>query len=266
MLLRTTLFSMSCLCTLAMPALAQDELSVDELTEIFQRQKQVFEEAETSGLGQTRGLKLITVQDVTAESAAPEVAATEPAAPSAPELQQTAPQVATTAPELAAPSGSGQGVSITASSDSAPQRPADPNKPLLAATGDAPLSAAASDAPMVFGQLAPELQVNLHIEFGFDSAAISDDQKPKLQTVCMALMAADVGKIRIVGHTDSAGSDAYNETLSVLRAKEVARNLIEECGLPPSRLETVGMGERFPFNEANPRADENRRVEFQALS
>ena len=61
MLLRTTLFSMSCLCTLAMPALAQDELSVDELTEIFQRQKQVFEEAETSGLGQTRGLKLITV-------------------------------------------------------------------------------------------------------------------------------------------------------------------------------------------------------------
>lgn len=257
MLLRTTLFSMSCLCTLAMPALAQDELSVDELTEIFQRQKQVFEEAETSGLGQTRGLKLITVQDVTAESAAPEVAATEPAAPSAPELQQTAPQVATTAPELAAPSGSGQGVSITASSDSAPQRPADPNRPLLAA---------ASDAPMVFGQLAPELQVNLHIEFGFDSAAISDDQKPKLQTVCMALMAADVGKIRIVGHTDSAGSDAYNETLSVLRAKEVARNLIEECGLPPSRLETVGMGERFPFNEANPRADENRRVEFQALS
>ena len=266
MLFRMSLFSLSCLGVLAMPACAQDTLSVDDLTEIFQRQKQAFQEAETSGLGQTRGLKLITVQDVTAESAAPVGAATDPASAAAPEPQQSAPQVATTAPELSAPSGSGQGVSITASSDSAPQRPADPNKPLLAATGDAPLSAATGDAPVVFGQLAPELQVNLHIEFGFDSAAISDDQKPKLQTVCMALMAADVGKIRIVGHTDSAGSDAYNETLSVLRAKEVARKLIEDCGLPPSRLETVGMGERFPFNEADPRADENRRVEFQALS
>ncbi len=255
MLFRMSLFSMSCLGALAMPALAQDALSVDDLTEIFERQKQAFEEAETSGLGQTRGLKLITVQDVTAESAAPVVATTDPSA--APEPQQIAPEVATTAPELAAPTRDGQGVSITATSEGAPQRPADPNRPLLAA---------ASDAPMVFGQLAPELQVNLHIEFGFDSAAIADDQAPKLQTVCTALLAADVDRIRIVGHTDSAGSDAYNEALSVLRAKEVARRLIEDCGLPPARLETVGMGERFPFNEADPRADENRRVEFQALS
>ena len=78
MLFRMSLFSLSCLGVLAMPACAQDTLSVDDLTEIFQRQKQAFQEAETSGLGQTRGLKLITVQDVTAESAAPVGAATDP--------------------------------------------------------------------------------------------------------------------------------------------------------------------------------------------
>ncbi|MHC9236934.1 OmpA family protein [Pseudooceanicola sp. 502str34] len=242
---------MIALNTLALPAGAQDDLSVDELKSIFERQKQAFSEAETNGLGLTRGLKLVTVDNVTAESAAGDETAA-----------GAEPQVTSTAPALSAPAGTsgqtaGQGVSITAQGDSRPVRPSDPNKPLLAA---------ATDQPMVFGQLAPELQVNLHIEFGFDSAAISDDQKPKLKTVCMALQAADIGKVRIVGHTDSSGSEAYNERLSVLRAKEVARNLIEGCGLPASRLETVGMGERFPYNADDPRAEENRRVEFQALS
>ncbi|MBU2961479.1 OmpA family protein [Citreicella sp. C3M06] len=217
------------------PAQSVDELSVEELKRLFQAQKQVFKEAEAGNLGATRGLRLVTVDDVQAESAAP--------------------QLATTAPQLSAPSPD-TGVSIAATA--APgARPVDPNKPLLAA---------ATDAPVVFGELAPELQVNLHIAFGFDSAAIADDQAPKLAAMCQALSEADLSMVRIVGHTDSSGTDAYNQRLSVLRAKEVARHLIEECGIPATKLQTVGMGEKFPFNKANPRADENRRVEFQALS
>ena len=119
---------------------------------------------------------------------------------------------------------------------------------------------------MVFGQLDPELQVNLNITFGFDSAALSDAEKPKLDTMCQVLEQSDIQLIRIVGHTDASGSEDYNERLSILRAREVARHLNEECGIDPSRMETVGMGERFPYNAGNPRADENRRVEFQALS
>ncbi|AUH66686.1 OmpA family protein (plasmid) [Paracoccus zhejiangensis] len=134
----------------------------------------------------------------------------------------------------------------------------DPNRPLTAAPETV--------QPVVFGQLAPELQVNLQINFGFDSAALAEDEKPKMQKICEAMKQSDVQVFRIVGHTDTAGSDDYNERLSVLRANEVVRFLTEECGIDAARLEALGMGERFPFNAENTRADENRRVEFQAIS
>ncbi|WP_146590958.1 OmpA family protein [Puniceibacterium confluentis] len=208
---------LSGLCA-AGPATAQQELSVDELIRLFERQKQVFNEVETNGLGATRGLKLVTVEDVSAEPAT-------------------------------------ETVSVRASGEAVAT---DPNQPIKAA--------AEPGKPLVFGQLDPEIQVNLHITFGFDSAALAAEEKPKLDTMCAVLKQSDINLVRIVGHTDTSGSDAYNERLSVLRAREVARHLTEECGIDPARLETVGMGERFPYNTDNPRADENRRVEFQALS
>ncbi len=208
---------LSGLCA-ALPASAQDGLSVEELVQRFERQKQAFSEVEANGLGATRGLKLVTVEDVTA------VPATE-------------------------------SVSVRAEGETAPT---DPNQPIQAAAN--------GGQPLVFGQLDPELQVNLHISFGFDSAALSADEKPKLSAMCQVLEQSDINVIRIVGHTDTSGPEDYNERLSVLRAREVARHLTEDCGVDPSRLETVGMGERFPYNANDPRSEENRRVEFQALS
>lgn len=190
---------------------AQEDMTVEELTERFQLQKNAFSEANNNGLGKTRGLKLVTVDGA------------------------DAPASATTLTAEATPT------------------PDDPNKPIAA-------------TPVVFGQLDPELQVNLHISFGFDSAALSDEEKPKLDMMCQVLQDSDIQVIRIVGHTDSSGSTDYNERLSTLRAEEVARHLTVNCGIAPDRLETIGMGERFPANSADSRADENRRVEFQALS
>ena len=120
--------------------------------------------------------------------------------------------------------------------------------------------------PLVYAKLAPELQVNLNIKFGFDSAALTNSEKAKLTAMCAAMKASDIKHFRIIGHTDTSGSDAYNERLSILRAKEVARHLVQECGIEATRLQTVGMGERFPLNSKDTRAEENRRVEFQALS
>ncbi len=111
-----------------------------------------------------------------------------------------------------------------------------------------------------------EEQVNVNISFDFDSAALRADQKPKLVALCEALKAADVQKIRILGHTDASGSAEYNERLSKLRAEEVKRYLSSDCGYPADRMEATGVGERFLFDESDPRADVNRRVEFQALS
>ena len=111
-----------------------------------------------------------------------------------------------------------------------------------------------------------EEQVNVNVSFDFDSAALRADQKPKLVQLCSALKAADVQKIRILGHTDASGSAEYNERLSRLRAEEVKRFLSSDCGYPEDRMEALGVGERFPFDPNDPRADVNRRVEFQALS
>jgi len=115
-------------------------------------------------------------------------------------------------------------------------------------------------------EIAKDVQVNVSITFDFDSSALRNDQKPKLASLCDAIRSSDINLFRIVGHTDASGSSAYNDQLSLLRAEEVKRHLVSECGIEAGRLEAVGVGERYPYNAANPMGDENRRVEFQALS
>lgn len=111
-----------------------------------------------------------------------------------------------------------------------------------------------------------EAAVNIRIAFDLNSAALRPDQKAKLETLCQAMKAADVEVFQIIGHTDSSGSNAYNETLSLARASEVKRYLSRDCGIAETRLNAIGMGESYPFNTSDTRAPENRRVEVQALS
>ncbi len=120
-------------------------------------------------------------------------------------------------------------------------------------------------APAEYQPVATEDQVNIQVRFDFASAALRDDEKPKLASLCQAMKNVDVNVFQIIGHTDSAGSAEYNQNLSLLRAKEVKRFLVNDCGISDQRLEVLGVGEAQPLNKDNPRADENRRVEFQAL-
>ncbi|OAN76991.1 hypothetical protein A8B82_14640 [Sulfitobacter sp. EhC04] len=244
---------------IASPAAAQEDLSVEALKKLFEHQREVFSEAQSNGLGATRGLKLITVDDVTAEETTT-VTAEETTTVTAEETTTV------TAEEATAVATEG---TTTAATESTTQTDSTTTAETTPGTDDTVVTTAAvsdPNKPLVFGQLDPELQVNLRIKFGFDSAALSAEETPKLAKMCTVLKESDLNLIRIVGHTDTSGSDAYNERLSILRAKEVARHLIENCGIDPKRLETVGLGERFPFNAADPKAEENRRVEFQALS
>lgn len=137
------------------------------------------------------------------------------------------------------------------------------------ATSVAPApSAAATPAPsaaLAYTAVEREDQVNIQISFDFDSATLRNDQKPKLETLCQVMKAVDVSVFQIIGHTDSSGSAAYNERLSLLRAQEVKRHLITDCGIAANRLEAVGLGESALYDNANPGGDVNRRVEFQAL-
>jgi len=224
----------------ALPGPAQ-QMSDEELLNLFNAQRDAFRSAEESGMGRSRGLELITLDD---------------AHPPSTETGTMAALPSTDVDQLATAPATGPDPSVPAGDESATVTAAMPDtlQPLVPEA-----------TPVVFGQLAPELQVNVRIEFAFDSAALSEEQTPKLDQLCRVMKASDIGKFRIVGHTDAAGSDAYNEKLSILRAREVQRYLVNECGIDAARLEAVGLGERFLFDPEAPRADVNRRVEFQAL-
>ncbi len=68
----------------------------------------------------------------------------------------------------------------------------------------------------------------------------------------------------VIGHTDSIGSDAYNQTLSMQRAQAVRLAMIDR-GVPASSIEAVGMGEAKPVatNDTAEGRARNRRVELQ---
>lgn len=194
----------------------------------------------------------------------------------APVAAEEAPTVAAAPVTDAVPTGP----SIVEATDVQPAAPAGgAQKPALAlAPETAPAAVVPAKAPAVAPQavaaasqdqywnLPKEDQVNVRITFGFDSAAIATDQKPKLREFCAIMDEMNIKLFRIVGHTDAAGTATYNQKLSVLRAEEVKRFFVKDCGIAPERLEAVGVGEQFLVNPKKPRDGENRRVEFQALS
>lgn len=137
-------------------------------------------------------------------------------------------------------------------------------------------SGTAADATAVDGAALPEdttyvaldpsAQVNFQIKFAFDSAALAANEVVKLDTLCEVIKASDIAQFKIIGHTDASGTDSYNQNLSLLRAEEVKRYLVNDCGVPDGKLVATGMGEAFPMDPDNPRAEVNRRVEFQVGS
>ena len=249
----------ACFLTFGLATPAAAELTVEEITALFNKQVEVQNQPLTRSLpGLTaRGLSLVTVDDVQAEPV--ETTAATPVEPLAPSGVQAAQSV--TAP-------TGQTDTATGTTTLTQDNTTNALKPLSSlassSTADAPPSA--PEAPLIYAKYDDDIGINLHIKFGFDSAALTSAEQGKLSTMCTAIKASAIPQFRIIGHTDTSGADTYNERLSILRAKEVARHLVENCGIAANRLQTIGMGERFPLDEANPRADENRRVEFQALS
>ena len=126
--------------------------------------------------------------------------------------------------------------------------------------------ATALPADTVNASVDPSAQVNFQIKFAFDSAALAPNEAEKLTTLCEVIKTSDIAQFKIIGHTDSKGTESYNQNLSLLRAEEVKRSLIEDCGVPDAKLVAVGVGEAFPMDPADPKAEVNRRVEFQVGS
>jgi len=106
------------------------------------------------------------------------------------------------------------------------------------------------------------------IPFAWDSAQLAPEAHQLLDTLAAVLqdpLLADK-VIRIEGHTDSAGSEAYNRRLSYRRALTVQQYLVEAHGLPRARLPVVGKGKAALYDPAHPLDPSNRRVEFVNLT
>lgn len=136
-----------------------------------------------------------------------------------------------------------------------------------AATTDSDAAEASSEvaASSDYVQFDRDEQVNIRITFDFDSSALREDQKPRLERLCNVMRDIDIERFRVVGHTDAVGNAAYNQRLSLMRAQEVKRYLVGECGIAEERLEAIGVGPDFLYDPEDPRSPDNRRVEFQAL-
>src|SRR5688500_4301345 len=107
------------------------------------------------------------------------------------------------------------------------------------------------------------------VHFDYDSYAIQPVSFSTLDAIGQALVEEMPDAIiNIEGHTDSDGSDEYNQTLSEQRAWSVKSYLVQKFGLDPNRLIIVGYGERAPItsNSSDAGKARNRRVEFENVT
>ena len=106
--------------------------------------------------------------------------------------------------------------------------------------------------------------VTMPILFHFGKTTITQESRPFLNNVGEMLVAeANANRALVVeGHTDSVGSDLFNQGLSEQRANAIRDYLVNHYGIDPGRLLPVGRGESALYNTVNPRSGENRRVEF----
>jgi outer membrane protein OmpA-like peptidoglycan-associated protein len=102
-----------------------------------------------------------------------------------------------------------------------------------------------------------------NVTFALDSASLNTDFHSVLNKVGETLREYDKTVIEVAGHTDSSGSDQYNQQLSEKRANAVAQYLSAQ-GVPAARMVTVGAGESHPVasNDTPDGRAQNRRVEI----
>lgn len=102
-----------------------------------------------------------------------------------------------------------------------------------------------------------------NITFDHDSAALNAQFFKVLNGVAAVLKEYEKTIIEVAGHTDSTGSDAYNQRLSERRAQSVAEYL-QGQGIRSMRIITEGYGEQYPVatNETAAGRQQNRRVEL----
>ena len=102
--------------------------------------------------------------------------------------------------------------------------------------------------------------------FDFDKSVLKPEGKAKLDDLVSKIKGVNLEVIIAVGHTDSVGSDAYNQKLSMRRSESVKAYLVSK-GVEKNRVYTEGKGEKQPVadNKTKEGRAKNRRVEIEVV-
>ncbi len=137
-----------------------------------------------------------------------------------------------------------------------------------AAPAAAPKAAAPAPAAVVAPAAVAATKVTYAADafFDFNKSVLKPEGKAKLDDLTDKVKGINLEVIIAVGHTDSIGSDAYNQKLSVRRAEAVKAYLVSK-GIEKNRVYTEGKGEKQPIadNKTKEGQAKNRRVEIEVV-
>ena len=148
----------------------------------------------------------------------------------------------------------------------APKAAAPAPAPAPAAAPAPKAAAAPAPAPAPQPPAATKVTYAADAFFDFDKSVVKPEGKAKLDDLVGKIKGVNLEVIIAVGHTDSVGTDAYNQKLSVARSEAVKAYLVSK-GVEKNRVYTEGKGEKQPVadNKTKEGRAKNRRVEIEVV-
>ena len=130
----------------------------------------------------------------------------------------------------------------------------------------APAPAPAPAAAVVPAPTSEKVTFAADAFFDFDKSVLKPEGRAKLDDLVSKMGGLNLEVIIAVGHTDSVGSDAYNQKLSIRRSEAVKGYLVSK-GVEKNRVYTEGKGEKQPVadNKTAEGRAKNRRVEIEVV-
>lgn len=118
----------------------------------------------------------------------------------------------------------------------------------------------------VVAPTATKVVLNADTFFDFDKATLKPEGRQVLDQVAAQVETLNLETLIAVGHTDSIGTEQYNQRLSERRANSVKEYLVGK-GIPADRIYTEGKGESSPIasNATREGRAKNRRVEIEIV-
>ena len=145
----------------------------------------------------------------------------------------------------------------------------EPAKPAAPVVPVAPVVPTPPPAPPAPASVKQSITIQAEALFDFDKSVLKPAGKKSIDDAVAKMQKVDVEVVIATGHTDSIGTDAYNQKLSERRAKTVKEYMVSK-GIAAAKITTLGKGETQPVatNKTKEGRAKNRRVdiEFKGVS